>query len=150
MKEKQSERERERERQRIIDNDVVALALFPLSVSSLFAVVVGISFCASLPIYASANIAQPRAPPLLLHPRNIFHFFAAAAYAQCDAFFFVVRNFEIQFTILYAFQTVEITITTTTMHGNRLRLSIVVAACIIIFLQLLLFLLLLPPRASFS
>lgn len=59
VKEKQSERERERERQRIIDNDVVALALFPLSVSSLFAVVVGISFCASLPIYASANIAQP-------------------------------------------------------------------------------------------
>lgn len=142
----------ERERQRIIDNVVVALALFPLSVSSLFVVVVGISFCASLPIYASANIAQPPAPPLLLHPRNIFHFFSAAAYAQCDAFFFVVRNFEIQFTILYAFQTVEIT--TTTMQGNRLRLSIVVTvvvvAYIIIFLQLLLFLLLLPPRASFS
>lgn len=148
VKEKQSERERERERQRIIDNDVVALALFPLSVSSLFAVVVGISFCASLPIYASANIAQPPAPPLLLHPRNIFHFFSVAAYAQYDAFFFVVRNFEIQFTILYAFQTVEIT--TTTMQGNRLRLSIVVVAYIIIFLQLLLFLLLLPPRASFS
>lgn len=65
VKEKQSERERER--QRIIDNDVVALALFPLSVSSLFAVVVGISFCASLPIYASANIAQPPVwPPLPL------------------------------------------------------------------------------------